>query len=117
MSNKSDNHDKSRVQYISHKLYLEKRAGNRYYNLGYMIYKDLITTLPSNNVNDIANIKDAMKNFNIALLFNQNDIDAKARLDYFCNLYGPKSDNAWISEQVYKNILLDARKEFKECKC
>ena len=31
------NHDKSRNQYISHKLYLERRAGNRFYNLGYLL--------------------------------------------------------------------------------
>ena len=40
----NDNHDKSRDQYISHKLYLERRRGNRYYNLRYMTYKGIVST-------------------------------------------------------------------------
>ena len=37
------------------------------------------------------NILDAIKNFDVALLFNPNDIDAKARKDKLCHHWGPNA--------------------------
>ena len=63
MSSK-DNHDASRDQYISHKLYLERRHGNRYYNLGYTTYKGIVsepqTISPTYDI-----LKDCIKNFDM----------------------------------------------------
>ena len=38
MSTTYDRFDKAREQYISYNLYLERRQGNGYYNLGYQIF-------------------------------------------------------------------------------
>ena len=117
MSSK-DNHDASRDQYISHKLYLERRHGNRYYNLGYMTYKGIVaepqTITPTYDI-----LKDCIKNFDIALMFNPNDIDAKERKRDLCLKYG---ENATISQIITNNdinviIKNAARQEFRECKC
>ena len=68
MTTINDNHDTSRDQYVSHKLYLEKRAGNRYYNLGYMMYKEMLdtTSIPIGML--ITHFRPAWINFEIALL-------------------------------------------------
>ena len=113
-----DNHDKSRDQYISHKLYLERRQANRYYNLGYMTYKGIVsdpqTITPTYDI-----LLDCIKNFDIALLFNPNDVDAKARKRDLCLKYG---ENATIQSLITNNdinviIKNNARQEFRECKC
>ena len=77
MSSK-DNHDASRDQYISHKLYLERRHGNRYYNLGYMTYKGIEVEQKTITTTD-DNLKDDSKKNDIALMFKPNDIDDKKR--------------------------------------
>ena len=117
MSSK-DNHDKSRDQYISHKLYLERRRANRFYNLGYMLYEGIVSN-PQTVSPTIDNLKECIKNFQIALLFNPNDVDADARKKDLCKKYG---ENGTISQVFTNNDLNNtfknaARKEFRECKC
>jgi len=94
MSSK-DNHDASRDQYISHKLYLERRHGNRYYNLGYMTYKGIVaepqTITPTYDI-----LKDCIKNFDIALMFNPNDIDAKKILPLLIEKYDDKKEHPML---------------------
>ena len=86
MTTINDNHDTSRDQYVSHKLYLEKRAGNRYYNLGYMMYKEIINgTSPAINTN----LKVAITNFEVALLFDKNDVNSTMLKNDLCDKYGP----------------------------
>ena len=124
MTSIKDHHDASRDQYISHKLYLERRAGNRYYNLGYMSYKAVFTivvnsagqnTYPNSTA---ANILDAYKNFEIALLFNPNDVDAKARKDELCNRYGINGTiNNNITQQIIDAARNEAKKIHRNCKC
>ena len=80
----TDRFDKSRNQYIDYKLYLERRRGNHYYNLGYASYDAMVKNPPS----DLDNIEDAFKNFEIALLFNSHDVDAKKRQDEMCDKWG-----------------------------
>lgn len=114
----NDNHDKSRDQYISHKLYLERRRGNRYYNLGYMTYKGIVST-PQTISPTLENLSDAIKNFDIALLFNPNDIDADARKKDLCKKYGENGSIVQVFNNNDLNITIknSARKEFRECKC
>ena len=117
MTSIKDHHDASRDQYISHKLYLERRAGNRYYNLGYMMYKGIVSnpqTIPAT----VANLQDAMMNFDIALLFNQNDVDAKARKKDLCDKYGPNGTTQQnMTQQIIDAARNEAKKEFRNCKC
>ena len=112
MTTLNDNHDTSRDVYVSHKLYLEKRAGNRYYNLGYMMYKEIIND-PSlaNNTN----LQDAILNFNIALLFNKNDVDANARKKELCDKYGPNGTS--ILTKSMKDLENEAKAIYRNCKC
>jgi hypothetical protein len=105
--------DTSRDQYTSHKLYLEKRAGNRYYNLGYMMYKEIIEGTASASTD---NLKNAIINFNIALLFNKNDVDSVTRKKYLCDTYGPNGD-ANITNIQFGDWETEAKKQYKECKC
>lgn len=117
MTSIKDHHDASRDQYISHKLYLERRAGNRYYNLGYMMYKGIVSnpqTIPAT----VANLQDAMMNFDIALLFNQNDVDAKARKKDLCDKYGPNGTTQQnMTQQIIDTARNEAKKIYKGCKC
>jgi hypothetical protein len=114
MTTINDNHDTSRDQYVSHKLYLEKRAGNRYYNLGYMMYKEIIND-PSlaNNTN----LQDAILNFNIALLFNKNDVDANARKKELCDKYGPNATPPTLSTDIMTALGNEAKATYRNCKC
>lgn len=118
MSKNNDSHDKSRDQYLSHKLYLERRHGNRYYNLGYMMYEGMLVKDPPTITVNSDNLKNSIVNFNIALLFNQNDVDAEARKKDLCNKWGPNGTKQNIFSQLdlnsWKN---EARNEFKKCKC
>ena len=129
MTSKNDHHDASREQYISHKLYLERRAGNRYYNLGYMSYKTVFTPVPEGSINYVnatpANILDAYKNFVIALLFNPNDVDAKARKEHLCKIWGPNAPpqtnlgfpGATVFQPDIDAARNEAKTEFRNCKC
>ena len=131
MTSIKDHHDASRDQYISHKLYLERRAGNRYYNLGYMSYKTVFTFIVQNGQNDYqqanaTNILDAYKNFEIALLFNPNDVDAKARKEHLCKIWGPQAQpgapnsgfpGATVNQTQIDAARNEAKTEFRNCKC
>ena len=76
----------TRDQYISHKLYLEKRAGNRYYNCGYMMYKEIMDGASPASV---PNLKEAITNFEVALLFDKNDVNSTMLKNDLCDKYGP----------------------------
>ena len=122
MTSIKDHHDASRDQYISHKLYLERRAGNRFYNLGYMMYKVAIANeqgYPSNSSAWGVQIYEAYKNFYIALLFNPNDVDAKARIDdlltRFCSVNATQSEE--MTQSGINDTIAKAKKEFRNCKC
>jgi len=117
MTSIKDHHDASRDQYISHKLYLERRAGNRYYNLGYMMYKGIVSN-PQTITPTPANLQDSLMNFDIALLFNQNDVDAKARKNDLCDKYGPNGTNGnTITQQIIDAARNEAKKIYRNCKC
>ena len=117
MTSIKDHHDSSRDQYISHKLYLERRAGNRYYNLGYMMYKGIVSN-PSTIAPTAANLQDSLMNFDIALLFNQNDVDAKARKNDLCDKYGQNGTiNQSITQQVIDAARNEAKTIYRNCKC
>ena len=117
MTSIKDHHDASRDQYISHKLYLERRAGNRYYNLGYMSYKGIVSN-PQTIPPTPANLQNALMNFDIALLFNPNDVDAKARKDELCNRYGINGTiNNNITQQIIDAARNEAKKIHRNCKC
>ena len=118
MTTLNDNHDTSRDVYVSHKLYLERRSGNRCYNLGYMTYKEIITTYISDNTNGLNDLlKDALINFDIALLFNKNDVDATARKKELCDKYGP---NGSLSDEMTADLMTtwknEAKKKYRNCK-
>ena len=129
MTSVKDHHDASRDQYISHKLYLERRAGNRYYNLGYMSYKIVFTPVPANSINYAngipVHILEAYKNFEIALLFNPNDVDAKARKEYLCKIWGPQAPSnmaigfpgATVTQQQIDAARNEAKTIYRNCKC
>ena len=112
-----DSHDTKREQYISHKLYLQRRTANRYYNLGYMMYKGIVSN-PQTIAPTPENLQDSLMNFDIALLFNQNDVDAKARKNDLCDKYGPNGTiNQSITQQVIDAARNEAKKIYKACKC
>ena len=112
-----DSHDTKREQYISHKLYLQRRTANRYYNLGYMMYKGIVSN-PSTIAPTAANLQNALMNFDIALLFNQNDVDAKARKNDLCDKYGQNGTiNQSITQQVIDAARNEAKTIYRNCKC
>jgi|TARA_B110000971_G_C19973362_1_gene483712 hypothetical protein len=119
MTTINDNHDTSRDIYISHKLYLEKRSGNRYYNLGYMMYKEITktyTTPTTIGLNYL--LHDAIVNFDIALLFNKNDVDAKARKNNLCDKYGPNGTlSTGMTTDLIKTWKNEANTKYRNCKC
>jgi len=83
--------DTSRDQYFDYGDYISRRHGDRYYNLGYAIYKGLI--LSPNEIGYIAPtqplIEEAFTNFTVALLFKKQDEDAKKKRDNLCEFFGP----------------------------
>ena len=112
-----DSHDSKREQYISHKLYLQRRTANRYYNLGYMMYKSIIDDT-TNNTATVANLKEAIMNFDIALLFNQNDVDAKARKNDLCDKYGVNGSlTQTLTQSIIDTARNEAKKIHKNCTC
>ena len=117
MTSVNDHHDAAREQYISHKLYLERRAGNRYYNLGYAYYKEATDV----NWNIVAmlttHFKPAWINFEIALLFNKNDVDAAARKKDMCEEWNKTWNNSTPTQLSLNQWTATAKKEYRECKC
>ena len=71
--------DTSRDQYFDYGDYISRRHGDRYYNLGYAIYKGIV--LQPSDVGYIqpsaALVEEAFTNFTIALLFKKQDEDSK----------------------------------------
>ena len=119
--------DTSRDQYFDYGDYISRRHGDRYYNLGYAIYKGIVlqpTEMgyldPNTFINGVSVIETAFTNFTIALLFKKQDEDAKKRKEiiyvifldltelFQANLITQSLINTWIS---------NARKTFRNCKC
>ena len=129
----NDHLDTTRERYISHKLYLKRRTANRYYNLGYMMYKTIFIATPEpipsgsekyvNSTN--ANVKDAIQNFEVALLFNSNDIDAKERKKTLCEFFGPgivsdptgTGKGQKITQADLISMTTNAKRIHKNCAC
>jgi hypothetical protein len=104
----------TRDQYISHKLYLEKRAGNRYYNLGYMMYKEIINgTSPAINTN----LKVAITNFEVALLFDKNDVNSTMLKNELCDKYGTNGSLTQVmSADLMTTWKNNAKTIYRNCK-
>ena len=121
MSGLDLNHiDTSRDQYFDYGNYISRRHGDRYYNLGYAIYKGLI--LQPNDIGYITPtqplIEEAFTNFTVALLFKKADEDAKKKRDDLCDLFGPNSSNqTYITQPLINQWISNARKIFRNCKC
>ena len=81
------------------------------------MYKGIVSnpqTIPAT----VANLQDAMMNFDIALLFNQNDVDAKARKKDLCDKYGPNGTTQQnMTQQIIDAARNEAKKIYKNCKC
>jgi|TARA_R110001592_G_scaffold2160_3_gene13233 hypothetical protein len=123
MTTINNNHDTTRDQYISHKLYLEKRTGNRYYNLGYMTYKGIVSN-PQTIVADEENLKNAITNFEVALLFDKNDINSTVLKNELCDKYGPNGTidpgritTLNLSKNGAGSYKTEAKKIYRNCKC
>lgn len=120
MSGLNLNHiDTSRDQYFDYGNYISRRHGDRYYNLGYAIYKGLI--LQQNDIGYIAptpdNVQEAFTNFTVALLFKKADEDAKKKRDDLCDLFGPNSSPQIITQPLINQWISNARTIFRNCKC
>ena len=114
--------DTSRDQYFDYGDYISRRHGDRYYNLGYAIYKGVV--LQPTDVGYIqptlALIQEAFTNFTIALLFKKVDEDAKKKRDDLCDLFGPNSSNPnqqFITQALINQWISNARTTFRNCKC
>jgi len=124
MSTTYDRFDKAREQYISYNLYLERRQGNGYYNLGYQIFAAMWANPTASSAVDLNKIKDALKHFYTALQFNQNDVDSRKRVNQICDKWGPGGDGIDVPpfSTTDTQTILDAQKAaartvYKECKC
>ena len=122
MSELNLNHiDTSRDQYFDYGNYISRRHGDRYYNLGYAIYKGII--LQSNDIGYItptqANVEEAFTNFTVALLFKKADEDAKKKRDNLCDLFGANSSSnqTYITQPLINQWISNARTIFRNCKC
>ena len=78
--------DLSRDQYLDYNEYMARRQGDRYYNLGYTIYKGLVLNpnepgyiSPTTIINGVSVIETAFTNFTIALLFKKVDESSKKK--------------------------------------
>tara|TARA_B100000989_G_C19476242_1_gene443046 strand:- start:95 stop:466 length:372 start_codon:yes stop_codon:yes gene_type:complete len=113
--------DTSRDQYFDYGDYISRRHGDRYYNLGYAIYKGLI--LSPNEIGYIAPtqplIEEAFTNFTVALLFKKQDEDAKKKRDNLCEFFGPNGSIQanLIQQSNINNWISNARATFRNCKC
>ena len=119
-----DRFDKSRDQYTSYNLYLERRQGNGYYNLGYKIFEPMWADPLSALAVNIVKIQEALKNFYIALQFNPNDVDSRKRINQICDKWGPGGDGISLppfsttgTQEIVDGQKLAARKVYTECKC
>ena len=112
--------DTSRDQYFDYGDYISRRHGDRYYNLGYAIYKGII--LQSTDVGYIAPtpalVQEAFTNFTIALLFKKQDEDAKKKRDNLCDFFGPNGTiTPIITQTLINQWITNARTTFRNCKC
>ena len=115
----NDVFDKSREQYVDYGLYLAKRAGNRYYNLGYKYYIEIQSlTIPYTTGDLATHFTPAYRNFEIALLFNSHDVVATQRKKELCSLW---QQNALViampDAAALAVITASAKKIYKDCKC
>ena len=113
--------DTSRDQYFDYGDYISRRHGDRYYNLGYAIYKGIV--LQPGDIGYIqptlALVEEAFTNFTIALLFKKQDEDSKKKRDDLCDFFGPNgSINSGLIQQNHINTWIsNARVIFRNCKC
>ena len=114
-----NNIDTARDQYFDYGDYISRRHGDRYYNLGYAIYKGVILTpldvgyiIPTTQL-----LGESFTNFTVSLLFKKADEDAKKKRDDLCDLFGPNSSNPLITQQNINTWISNARTIFRNCKC
>ncbi len=113
--------DTSRDQYFDYGDYISRRHGDRYYNLGYAIYKGIV--LPPNEVGAIqptlALVGEAFTNFTVALLFKKADEDSKKKRDDLCDFFGPNGtiQQNLINQSNINTWISNARATFRNCKC
>lgn len=114
-----NNIDTSRDQYFDYGDYISRRHGDRYYNLGYAIYKGVILTpIDVGYINPTTPLLgEAFTNFTVSLLFKKADEDAKKKRDDLCHLFGPNSSNPLITQQNINTWISNARTIFRNCKC
>ena len=113
--------DTSRDQYFDYGDYISRRHGDRYYNLGYAIYKGIV--LQPTDIGYIqptlALVEEAFTNFTIALLFKKQDEDSKKKRDDLCDFFGPNGSiqSGLIQQSNINTWISNARKTFRNCKC
>ena len=113
--------DTSRDQYFDYGDYISRRHGDRYYNLGYAIYKGLV--LQPSDIGYITPslplVEEAFTNFTIALLFKKQDADAKKKRDDLCDFFGPTGtiEANLITQPLINTWISNARSTFRNCKC
>ena len=113
--------DTSRDQYFDYGDYISRRHGDRYYNLGYAIYKGIV--LQPTDIGYIqptlALVEEAFTNFTIALLFKKQDEDSKKKRDDLCDFFGPSGSiqSGLIQQSNINTWISNARKTFRNCKC
>ena len=113
--------DTSRDQYFDYGDYISRRHGDRYYNLGYAIYKGIV--LQPTDVGYIqptaALIEEAFTNFTVALLFKKQDEDSKKKRDDLCDFFGPTGtiQANIITQTLINQWIANARTTFRNCKC
>jgi len=113
--------DTSRDQYFDYGDYISRRHGDRYYNLGYAIYKGIV--LQPTDVGYIQPtaplIQEAFTNFTIALLFKKQDEDSKKKRDDLCDFFGPTGtiQPNLITQSLINTWISNARTTFRNCKC
>ena len=118
--------DTSRDQYFDYGDYISRRHGDRYYNLGYAIYKRIVLQPtengylnPTTTINGVPVIETAFTNFTIALLFKKQDEDAKKKRDNLCDFFGPNGSIQanLITQALINTWISNARATFRNCKC
>ena len=118
--------DTSRDQYFDYGDYISRRHGDRYYNLGYAIYKGIVlqpTEMgyldPNTVINGVSVIETAFTNFTIALLFKKQDEDSKKKRDNLCDFFGPNGtiQAGLITQSNINTWISNARKTLRNCKC
>lgn len=113
--------DTSRDQYYDYGDYISRRHGDRYYNLGYAIYRGIVLQptdvgyiLPTQQL-----VQEAFTNFTIALLFKKQDEDSKKKRDDLCDFFGPNGtiSSGLITQPLINTWISNARTTFRNCKC